>query len=42
MHRTDPEGVSMRWLNITPRAAHSVKGPLLLWQIDGNDKLLLF
>ena len=23
MHRTDPEGVAMRWLNMTPRAVYS-------------------
>ena len=40
MHRTDPEGVAMRWLNITPRAVYSVRGPLSLWHIDGNHKLI--
>lgn len=40
MHRTDPEGVAMRWLNITPRMAYSVRGPLSLWHIDGNHKLI--
>ena len=40
MHRTDPEGVDMRWLNITPRAVYSVRGPLSLWHIDGNHKLI--
>ena len=40
MQRTDPEGVAMRWLNITPRAVYSVRGPLSLWHIDGNHKLI--
>ncbi|XP_028414873.1 uncharacterized protein LOC114537953 [Dendronephthya gigantea] len=40
MHRTDPEGVAMRWLSITPRAVYSVRGPLSLWHIDGNHKLI--
>ena len=40
MHRTDPEGVAMRWLNVTPRAVYSVRGPLSLWHIDGNHKLI--
>ncbi len=40
MHRTDPEGVAMRWLFITPRAVYSVRGPLLLRHIDGNHKLI--
>lgn len=40
MHRTDPEGIAMRWLSITPRAVYSVRGPLSLWHIDGNHKLI--
>ena len=40
MHRTDPEGVAMRWLSITPRAVYCVSGPLALWHIDGNHKLI--
>lgn len=40
MHRTDPEGVAMRWLSITPRTVYSVRGPLSLWHIDGNHKLI--
>jgi len=40
MHRTDPEGVATRWLSITPRAAYRVSGPLSLWHIDGNHKLI--
>jgi len=40
IHRTDPEGIAMRWLSITPRAAYSVRGPLSLWHIDGNHTLI--
>ena len=40
MQRTDPDGVAMRWLSITPRATYSVSGPLALWHIDGNHKLI--
>jgi hypothetical protein len=40
LHRTDPEGVAMRWLSITPRRVYSVRGPLSLWHIDGNHKLI--
>ena len=40
MHRTDPEGVGLRWLSITPRTVYSVRGPLSLWHIDGNHKLI--
>ena len=40
MHRTDPEGIAMRWLSITPRSVYNVKGPLSLWHIDGNHKLI--
>ena len=42
MHRTDPEGVAMRWLSITPRAVYHVSGPLALWHIDGNHKLIRY
>ena len=40
MQRTDPEGVAMRWLSLTPRAVYCVSGPLALWHIDGNHKLI--
>ena len=40
MQRTDPEGVAMRWLSLTPRAVYRVSGPLALWHIDGNHKLI--
>lgn len=40
MQRVDPEGVAMRWLSLTPRAVYCVSGPLALWHIDGNHKLI--
>ena len=40
MHRCDPEGTAMRWLIITPRAKNCVSGPLALWHVDGNHKLI--
>ena len=42
MHRCDPEGTAMRWLTITPRAKYCVSGPLALWHIDGNHKLIRY
>ena len=42
MRRVDPEGVLLRsmQLNITHRRVYSVRGPLALWHIDGNHKLI--
>ena len=40
MQRIDPEGVAKRWLGLTPRAVYCVSGPLALWHIDGNHKLI--
>ena len=40
MLRTDPEAVAMRWLSITPRRVYSFRGPLSLWHVDGNYKLI--
>ena len=40
MQRTDADGVAIRWLSITPRAVYCVSGPLALWHIDGNHKLI--
>ena len=34
------EGVAQRWLALTPRCSYSVPGPLSLWHIDGNHKLV--
>ena len=40
MHRIDPEGVALRWLQLIPRRSYNVAGPLSLWHIDGNHKLI--
>ena len=40
MQRTDADGVAIRWLSITPRVVYCVSGPLALWHIDGNHKLI--
>ncbi len=40
MQRVDPQGVAVRWLCLTPRRKYSVSGPLALWHIDGNHKLI--
>jgi hypothetical protein len=41
LQRCDPEGVATRWLNtVHPRCSYSVYGPLALWHIDGNHKLI--
>ena len=40
MQRTDADGLAIRWLSITPRAVYCVSGPLALWHIDGNHKLI--
>ena len=40
MQRIDPQGVAIRWLRLTPRRQYRVSGPLALWHIDGNHKLI--
>ena len=30
MHRIDPEGVALRWLQLIPRRSYNVAGPLSL------------
>ncbi|KAK3733292.1 hypothetical protein QZH41_012027 [Actinostola sp. cb2023] len=40
MQRVDPQGVAQRWLSLTPRCTYNVPGPLSLWHIDGNHKLI--
>lgn len=44
MRRVDPEGILLRALemNIVHRRHYSVAGPLSLWHIDGNHKLIRF
>ena len=42
MRRVDPEGVVLRQLQSVPiyRRTYKVKGPLSLWHMDGNHKLI--
>ena len=42
IQRVDPEGVAQRWLVLKPRCTYNVPGPLCLWHIDGNHKLIRF
>ena len=38
--RTDPTGVHQRWRDSIRRRKYWVPGPLALWSIDGNHKLI--
>ena len=40
MHNVDPEGVALRWRQAIKRRQYRVAGPLALWHIDGNHKLI--
>eukprot|EP00111_Clytia_hemisphaerica_P020525 TCONS_00060472-protein len=42
--RVEPEGVIMRQLRSVPiyRRKYQVKGPLSLWHLDGNHKLITY
>lgn len=42
MRRVDPDGVVIRalQLKVTHRRAYNVRGPLALWHMDGNHKLI--
>ena len=43
LQRIDPVGVTERWLQgPVSRRKYSVKGPLSLWHIDGNHKLIRY
>lgn len=43
LQRCDPEGVASRWLSaVHSRCSYSVYGPLALWHIDGNHKLIRY
>ena len=43
LQRVDPIGVAQRWLQgPVRRRRYSVKGPLSLWHIDGNHKLIRY
>ena len=38
--RADPDGVTTRWCSSVQRRTYNVYGPLALWHIDGNHKLV--
>jgi len=40
MQRVDPCGAIVRWFDTIHRRAYHVQGPLSLWHIDGNHKLI--
>jgi len=44
MRRSDPEGVLLRALQLTPvsRRVYNVKSPLALWHLDGHHKLIRY
>ena len=42
MQKVDPQDVAVRWLALTPRRQYRVSGPLSLWHIDGNHKLISY
>ena len=42
MHAVDPEGVALRWRQAIQRRKYRVAGPLALWHIDGNHKLIRY
>lgn len=40
MQRIDPNGAVVRWFDAIQRRTYRVQGPLSLWHIDGNHKLI--
>ena len=42
LHRTDPSGSVVRWATTIQRRRYCVAGPLSLWHIDGNHKLIRY
>lgn len=40
MQRVDPNGAIVRWFDTIRRRNYQVQGPLSLWHIDGNHKLI--
>ena len=42
MHLVDSEGVALRWREAIRRRKYRVAGPLSLWHIDGNHKLIRY
>ena len=39
MHRTDPNGITVRFADLIHRRKYHVPGPQALWHIDDNHKL---
>ena len=42
MHKVDPDGVVQRWRDTIRRRKYRVSGPIALWHIDGNHKLIRY
>ena len=42
LRRVDPLGVVLRWAGTVQRRRYHVQGPLSLWHIDGNHKLIRY
>ena len=42
MHAVDPEGVALRWRQGIQCMKYRVAGPLALWHINGNHKLIRY
>lgn len=42
VQRVDSDGVALRWFDAIKRRTYSVPGPLCLWHIDGNHKLIRY
>ena len=40
MHSVDPQGVALSWKQAIKCRQYRVVGPLALWHIDGNHKLI--
>lgn len=40
MQRIDPNGAIIRWFDTIHRRKYHVQGPLSLWHVDGNHKLI--
>ena len=42
MRRVDPDGIVIRalQLKVTQRRVYNVRGPLALWYMDGNHRLI--
>ena len=42
VQRVDPLGASLRWFATVERRSYNVSGPLALWHMDGNHKLIRY